>query len=340
MRSFELLYGEGKTVDLCLSAFSYEEHGKKVITLNANNEPIISKVETYYKYLGRDLSDTIGDELLLEKAIRYNEKGFSAIFVDNAHLLSVNDVEQLFLISLIYNIRVVCYTNRVDTEGAIRCWELANIIKRVDASNGRNSDDVTFIYGAMDSCKTSSLLIKADVLERRKGKQIITIKPKLDRTEEYIKSRVGIKRKADLVIDNTKPLTIPNLKGLDTILVDEAQFLSPDIIESLTEKCKTNGIHIIFYGLKSDFRTQSFPGSKKLFLLSDQLIKLDTVCGCTNFVEFNARTVNDRYVYEGDQFVVDNGGEIAYHSLCANCYVRDVWRLPINDHKALVKRYM
>jgi thymidine kinase len=46
--------------------------------------------------------------------------------------------------------------------------------------------------------------------------------------------------------------------GLDCVLVDEAQFLSPSVIEQLRRLTRSHNVPVICYGLRTDFRTRLF----------------------------------------------------------------------------------
>lgn len=360
MADLILKYGNGKTVELCQTAYNYGERNGKVAILNADgNNEIISKLETFYNTKLRvDITDRFDDELLFYKAIKLKENGVDAILIDNAHFLSEFDVKQLYLIAKILDIRVICYADRYhdnqELKGAVRLFELANIVKRVDGDHNMDcvSPTSTFIYGAMNSSKTTSLLITGNNYES-KGQNVIYVKPFSDRDPLYIKSRVGIERQADIVlhenstiinqgstmiVSEDSTISYQNSSRITIILVDEAQFLSPSQIESLIAFAKQNNVKIIFYGLKSDFLTNTFPGSKRLFLVSDSLRKLDTYCVCQGkpLAEFNARTdLQGNFIIEGDQVAID-GQDCQYTSLCS-CYIHKIWRYGEN-YKKLVKQ--
>ena len=51
MKKLYFKYGNGKTADLCQTAYNYREGGAKVITMNTTNRPIISHI----KNNGKDL---------------------------------------------------------------------------------------------------------------------------------------------------------------------------------------------------------------------------------------------------------------------------------------------
>lgn len=342
MRNLEFKYGNGKTVELCQTAYNYKECGGKVVIMNAkNNEPIISKLDNYYgTALHATITDNFDNNLLYEKAFGFKENNIDAILIDNAHYITDVEVEQLFFISKLLNIRVICYGNR---NNSIRLMELSNSITKVDGDfNDRGKSKIQFYYGAMNCSKTAKLLVGAKDLEN-KGKRICLIKPKSDRDEQYIKSRVGLSRKADIVLDTTDDINYDNIENREIILVDEAQFLTRKQIERLYQINRNFNIPIKCYGLKSDFLTHLFSGSERLLELSDELIQLNTLCRCKDKVNasFNARKqIDGDFLTTGNQIEIDDGKGKIYISLCDICYIKDVLKIDIDNPKKLIKRFM
>ena len=107
-------------------------------------------------------------------------------------------------------------------------------------------------------------------------------------------------------------------------MVDESQFLSEKQVEELwliTKKCD---IPVICYGIKTNFQSKLFEGSKRLLELSDELEELATICSCGQKARFNARIINGKYVTVGDNIEIDNNEKIKYESLCGICYIKKV----------------
>ena len=79
--------------------------------------------------------------------------------------------------------------------------------------------------------------------------------------------------KADLIIPTNTSLlkalsslaSIPLPKSTHCILVDECQFLDPDHIDDLRYVVSNWGVPVIAYGLRTDFRRNLFPASKRLW---------------------------------------------------------------------------
>jgi len=187
---------------------------------------------------------------------------------------------------------------------------------------------IHFKYGAMKSGK-SDTLIKAVYNYRENGLDVVIIKPSIDtKGGKFIVTRSGNEMEINILstpdtdmrqaikkfAQNTK------LKKLSCVLIDEAQFLTAEQVDQLYDVAKIDKISVIAYGLRADFRTELFPGSKRLFEVVDSIEKLPTMCLCGSQAEFNCRMDNGRYVFEGDQVAIDGDKTTTYCSLCGNCY--------------------
>lgn len=182
-----------------------------------------------------------------------------------------------------------------------------------------------FKYGAMNSGKTDTLIKTAYNYEER-GLNVLVVKPGIDtKGEAMVVARGGHSRKVDILATDTLDLALGVLKTPDVacVLVDEAQFLTEAQISQLFQIAKNHNISVICYGLRADFRTEMFPGSKRLFEVADNIEKLPTMCACGSQAEFNTRKVNGTYVFEGDQVAIDGEDTVEYDSLCGRCYQRE-----------------
>ena len=196
-----------------------------------------------------------------------------------------------------------------------------------------------FRYGAMNSGKSTALLQAAYNYEER-GQRVLLAKPQVDsKGEDRILSRLGVTRTVDFLIPPgasvmtlfTQHATGENPDALlehvqaqpvACVLVDEAQFLEPEQVDDLLRIAVLSEVPVMAYGIRTDFRTRSFPGSERLMELAHTIEELKTICRCGRKALFNTRRVGDEFVFEGDQVAID-GVAVTYESLCAACYLRE-----------------
>ena len=79
------------------------------------------------------------------------------------------------------------------------------------------------------------------------------------------------------------------------------------------------GINVVCYGLRTDFRTHLFEGSKRLLEIADTIDEIKSTCSCGRKTIVNAR-VNSKgeIITEGE--VVEIGGNERYIAVCRNCW--------------------
>jgi thymidine kinase len=177
----------------------------------------------------------------------------------------------------------------------------------------------------MDSAKTLNLLAVAHNY-RKQGKRVKLLKPALDdrfgRAE--IKSRSGLVASADMLVDEGTVLDPDDFRELDCVLVDEAQFLAPAVVDQLRMLTLELGLPVICYGLRTDFQTRSFPGSRRLLELADTIEEVKvTCCFCDRKAVFNLRMAGGKAVIEGAQVAL---GDEEYGPVCWRHYVERVQR--------------
>lgn len=182
-----------------------------------------------------------------------------------------------------------------------------------------------FRFGAMGSSKTANaLMVRYNYLE--KGKKAVMLKPKSENRngEKIIRSRIGIEAGCEFVEEFIEHVYngIFRIECIDCVIVDEVQFLDACYIDKLAEIVDMFDIPIICYGLKTDFRGQLFPGSKRLLELADEIEEIPTVCWCGKKAHFNARIVDGQIVRDGKQIVI--GGNEMYTSLCRKHYIEGI----------------
>jgi len=173
-----------------------------------------------------------------------------------------------------------------------------------------------FRYGTMDSAKSMNLLAVAHNY-RKQGKRVVLMKPRLDTRfgAEKISSRSGLEATADLMTDEDTVLDPRDFAGLDCILVDEAQFLPPSVIDDLRRITVDPGVPVICYGLRTDFKTKLFPGAQRLMELADGIEEVKVTCQyCQKKAICNLRFVNGAPTVEGPQ--IQLGAEESYAPVC------------------------
>ena len=190
-----------------------------------------------------------------------------------------------------------------------------------------------FRYGAMNCGKSSALMQVAHNYEEN-DKCVKVIKSKIDtKADDRLSSRIGLERKVDILIDKNESFQKyfeEWYNYVHCLLVDEAQFLTVNQVEELWYVAKMYNIPVICYGLKTDFRSNLFEGSKRLIELADEVEELITICNCGKRAKFNARVVNDEYVKEGNIVEIDGSDDtIRYESMCGKCYLQKVKKIKV-----------
>lgn len=188
------------------------------------------------------------------------------------------------------------------------------------------SGKLYFRYGTMGSAKTALLLTQAYNFEER-GMQYLCMKPIIDNREKdsVIRSRIGIERKCSWIYPETdlyetlRQMFENTLTVKEWILIDEAQFLSAKQVDQLARIVDDYGVNVVCYGLRTDFRTHVFEGSRRLFELADTIDEIKSTCTCGRKTIVNARIDhNGNIVTDGNQ--VEIGGDDKYVALCRHCW--------------------
>ena len=182
-----------------------------------------------------------------------------------------------------------------------------------------------FLYGCMNCGKSAQLQLKAHNFEERKVPFLI-IKSTIDTRDgsNVVHSRplgdkecITVKPSENLFKIVSTELT--NRGKLKYVLVDEAQFLTAKQVDQLSDVVDFLDIDVICYGLRSDFKTHLFTGSKRLFEIADTFKEIESTCECGDKNMFNARVdTNGNVITKGKQIEV--GGEDKYLAMCRKCY--------------------
>ncbi len=180
-----------------------------------------------------------------------------------------------------------------------------------------------FKYGAMNSGKSIEILKVAHNYEEQKKHVLIFTSAVDDRDEVgYVSSRIGLRRKAIPVYDDTDICDIVRRHGqpVSCVLVDEVQFLSKEQIVQLTRIVDELNIPVMGFGLKNDFRNELFEGSKYMLLYADKIEEMKTICWfCERKATMNLRVdEHGKPVYTGEQIQI--GGNDSYYPVCRRCH--------------------
>jgi thymidine kinase len=186
-----------------------------------------------------------------------------------------------------------------------------------------------FRYAAMNAGKSTALLQAAHNYEER-GMRVRLFTAAHDERSGVgvIGSRLGLQRN----VETFGPDTVFDAALLDSsdglpanvacVLIDEAQFLTPEQVRQLHRLAHTHKRPVLCYGLRSDFRGEAFPGAVALLTLADDLEEMKTICACARKASMNLRIdAQGRRVQEGEQVVI--GGNERYRAVCPSCFYAD-----------------
>ncbi|MDO4800073.1 MAG: thymidine kinase [Bacillota bacterium] len=183
-----------------------------------------------------------------------------------------------------------------------------------------------FRYGAMN-CGKSTALMQVAHNYRERGMTAIIVKPYSDtKGGDRVVSRLGLERRVDLLVRSDDDVLRSLLEWEekqgkpDCVLVDEAQFFSREQIDQFFRYAVLHGVPVICYGLRTDFIMNGFPGSTRLLEIAHSLEELKTICRCGRKALVNARSIDGRFVFEGDQVSIDGENAVEYEALCPVCY--------------------
>ena len=182
-----------------------------------------------------------------------------------------------------------------------------------------------FKYGVMGCSKSAQALMTKFNYEQQ-GYNVLLMKSSYDTRDQkdgkiVVKSRIGLE--ADAVVFTPKTNFVRLFKSkkaenIGVIIVDECQFCTESQINQLKEL--TAFVPVLCYGLKTDFRTKLFEGSKRLVEIADSMTELKAICACGRKATINARFANGKLVTRGS--VIAIGGDERYKALCYDCYLK------------------
>ena len=182
-----------------------------------------------------------------------------------------------------------------------------------------------FKYGAMGSSKTANALITKFNYEER-GMKVWLIKPSTDTRDgaDIVRSRIGLSEKASIITpDMNIYKEYEKRSDFHAIIADECQFFTAEHIDQLRTIVDQLDIPVICFGLRTDFLTHLFEGSRRLFEVADSITEIKTICKCGKKAIVNARIdENGNTVTEGGQILI--GGNDSYVAMCHSCWKKSI----------------
>ena len=186
--------------------------------------------------------------------------------------------------------------------------------------------ELTFTYGTMAAGKSTLALQLCWQL--RQGRSDVALWTFGDRSDDgMVTSRIGIEASAEAVApgcDLTPHVDQLRAQGIKILVIDEAQFASVEQIDTLARVVDEMDVEVHAFGLSADFLLNLFPGSARLFAISDWAheLPLTSTCWCGQKGRCNARVVDGVVAREGDQFLTGDVSEgvVHYQVLCRTHY--------------------
>ena len=184
-----------------------------------------------------------------------------------------------------------------------------------------------FKYGAMGSSKTANALITKFNYEER-GMKTWLIKPSLDDRdgEDVVRSRIGLEARAYVVTPGSDLYKeFSRHEDCHVIIADECQFFTAEQIDQLRRIVDECDVPVLCFGLRTDFLTHLFEGSRRLFEVADSISEIKTICSCGKKAIVNARIDGEgKIVTEGGQILL--GGNDSYVAMCHSCWKNEIKR--------------
>lgn len=178
-----------------------------------------------------------------------------------------------------------------------------------------------FIYGVMGSSKTAQALMTKFNYEQI-GYTVLLLKPSLDTRNKKVTSRIGLKANCTIFTKDQNILEIELDWDKDKLnktimIVDEVQFCTKEQIEQLY--IISRYIDVFCYGLKTNFKSELFEGSKRLIEIANELQEITHICKCGEKAQINALFENDKLITDGEEIRI---GDSEYKAVCYDCWLK------------------
>jgi thymidine kinase len=179
-----------------------------------------------------------------------------------------------------------------------------------------------FFYGPMD-CGKSTLALQMDYNHARQGRRGLMLTRNDRSMGPKVTTRIGLAHEAIEVTDELDLVTLvlSQEAPVDYLICDEACFYTVAQVEQLADLVDHHHVDVFAFGLATDFRTELFPASRRLFELADEVARLqvEVLCWCGREGRLNARIVGGKIAREGEQVVIgdtDPTDDVRYQVLC------------------------
>lgn len=177
-----------------------------------------------------------------------------------------------------------------------------------------------FNYSAMNAGK-STILLQASHNYVERGMRTLLLTARIDTRagKGKINSRIGLKAGALTFGEGDDLYALVEAEAgagaFGCVLVDEAQFLTPEQVWQLAAVADRLGVPVLTYGLRTDFRGRLFPGSATLLAIADNIREIRTICWCGRKATMVIRLDSaGEAQLDGEQ--IEIGGNDRYVSLC------------------------
>ena len=184
-----------------------------------------------------------------------------------------------------------------------------------------------FKYGAMGSSKSAQALITKFNYEER-GLKVWLIKPSVDTRMgvDTVASRIGLTAKCTTIHHDTSiwdEFENRLAQKVDVIIADESQFFTAEQIDDMRRIVDELEVPVLCFGLRTDFQTNLFEGSKRLLEVADKIMEIKNICECGRKAIVNARIDdNGNVITEGEQVLL--GGNERYIAMCHRCWKKSI----------------
>lgn len=186
-----------------------------------------------------------------------------------------------------------------------------------------------FFYGAMGSSKSANALM-VEYNYRERGQKVLLAKTNIDTRDgvNLIHSRIGLSRECVLLSDvcNMKD---EDILAYDAVIVDEIQFAKTEEVDFLAHIVDDLNVPVMCYGLRSDFQSHLFEGSRRILEICDEIKEIKTMCWCGRKATCNARYNANGIVREGAQVML--GANDEYIALCRKHFNEGKLHREINE---------